>query len=221
MDRYFAGVVKADKAECVENLQREGCKVCFVGDGIDDTIAMKKADVSISLRGASSIAADTAHIVFLQEGLEKLCELRDIARDLDRNVKRSWSLILAPNIACLRGVFAMGFGIMASVVTSNVTALAALANGVLPLRKVAQLEAERRHRLEMSRTVATAARLHWHREGPRFTISADGLSSIPHFTPDHRVVNAESPPAAGTFATPDHRDQAVRFVESMAGDPGL
>ena len=48
----------------------------------------------------------------------------------------------------------MGFGIMASVVTNNVAALAALANGVLPLRKVAQIEAERRHRLEMTQSHA-------------------------------------------------------------------
>ena len=121
-----------------------------MGDGINDSIALKKANVSISLRGASSIATDTAQIVFLEEGLAKLCELRDIARDLDRNVKRSWSMILAPNIACIVGVFTLGFGIMASVVTNNVAALAALGNGILPLRKVAQLEAERRHRLEMS-----------------------------------------------------------------------
>jgi Cu2+-exporting ATPase len=110
--------------------------------------------VSISLRGASSIATDTAHIVFLEEGLAKLCELRDIARDLDQNVKRSWSMILAPNICCIVGVFTMGFGIMASVATNNVAALAALANGVLPLRKVAQIEAERRHRLELSQSHA-------------------------------------------------------------------
>ena len=134
--------------------RRKGCKVCFVGDGINDSIALKKANVSISLRGASSIATDTAHIVFLEEGLAKLCELRDIARDLDRNVKRSWSMILAPNIACIAGVFTMGFGIMASVVTNNVAALAALGNGVLPLRKVAQIEAERRHRLEMTQSRA-------------------------------------------------------------------
>jgi Cu2+-exporting ATPase len=150
MDRYFAQVLPADKAEYVAKLQSEGCKVCFVGDGINDSIALKKANVSISLRGASSIATDTAQIVFLEEGLAKLCELRDIARDLDRNVKRSWSMILAPNIACIAGVFTMGFGIMASVVTNNVAALAALGNGIMPLRKVAQIEAERRHRLEMS-----------------------------------------------------------------------
>ena len=154
MDRYFAQVLPADKADYVEKLQKEGCKVCFVGDGINDSIALKKANVSISLRGASSIATDTAHIVFLEEGLAKLCELRDIARDLDHNVKRSWSMILAPNIACIAGVFTMGFGIMASVVTNNVAALAALGNGVLPLRKVAQIEAERRHRLEMTQAHA-------------------------------------------------------------------
>ncbi len=154
MDRYFAQVLPADKADYVEKLQKEGCKVCFVGDGINDSIALKKANVSISLRGASTIATDTAHIVFLEEGLAKLCELRDIARELDRNVKRSWSMILAPNITCIVGVFTMGFGIMASVVTNNVAALAALANGVLPLRKVAQIEAERRHRLEISQSHA-------------------------------------------------------------------
>ena len=67
--------------------RRKARKVCFVGDGINDSIALKKANVSISLRGASSIATDTAHIVFMEEGLAKLCELRDIARDLDRNVE--------------------------------------------------------------------------------------------------------------------------------------
>jgi hypothetical protein len=75
--------------------------------------------------------------------------LRDISRELDKNVKRSWQLILAPNIACIAGVFTLGFGIMASVITNNVAALAALGNGMLPLRKVAQIEAERRHQREL------------------------------------------------------------------------
>ena len=149
MDRYFAQVLPADKADYVEKLQKEGRKVCFVGDGFNDAIALKKADVSISLRGATSIATDTAHVVFMEQGLEKLCELRDIARDLERNVRQSWLMILVPNIACVFGVFTLGFGIGASVVTNNVAALGALANGLWPMRKVAQLEAERRHLFEM------------------------------------------------------------------------
>ncbi len=136
MDRYFAQVLPADKADYVARLQKEGRKVCFVGDGINDSIALKKADVSISLRGASSLATDAAQVVFLEGGLARICELRKIARDLDRNVNRSWSMIVAPNVANMIGVFTMGTGIMTSVVTNNVSALAALANGLLPLRKV-------------------------------------------------------------------------------------
>jgi heavy metal translocating P-type ATPase len=143
MDRYFAQVLPADKADYVAKLQAEGRKVCFVGDGINDSIALKKADVSISLRGASTIATDTAHIVFLEGGLSRLCDLRDIARDLDRNVNRSWSMIVAPNVTNVIGVFTMGFGVMTSVLTNNVSALLALANGLLPLRKIAQAESDR------------------------------------------------------------------------------
>ena len=38
-------------------------------------------------------------------------------------------MILVPNITCIAGVFTMGFGIMASVITNNVSAIGALANG--------------------------------------------------------------------------------------------
>lgn len=149
MDIHFAQVLPADKADYVKKLQDQGMKVCFVGDGINDSIALKQANVSISLRGATSIATDTAQIVFMEQGLGKLCELRDIARAMDRNVRNSWTMILLPNIACVAGVFTLGLGIGASVLTNNVAALGALANGVWPMRKVAQLEAERRHRLEL------------------------------------------------------------------------
>jgi Cu2+-exporting ATPase len=85
----------------------------------------------------------------MEQSLGKLCELRDIARNLERNVRNSWLMILGPNLACIGGVFTLGFGIGASVITNNVAALAALANGLLPMRRVAELEAERRHLLKM------------------------------------------------------------------------
>ncbi len=149
MDRYFAQVLPTDKADYVERLQQEGRKVCFVGDGVNDAIALKKANVSISLRGATSIATDTAQVVFMEPGLGKLCELLDISHELQSNVRISWGLILAPNILCIVGVFTMGFGIAMSVLTNNVAALAALANGIRPMRKVAGYEAERQHIMEM------------------------------------------------------------------------
>jgi Cu2+-exporting ATPase len=157
MDRYFAQVLPADKADYVARLQAEGRKVCFVGDGINDSIALKQANVSISLRGASTIATDTAHIVFLDEGLSHLCELRDIAAKLHKNVRRSWHMIVAPNVACVAGVFTLGFGIYASVFFNNVTALAAVANGLWPMRQVAAAEAKRKRALIAATAVDGAA----------------------------------------------------------------
>jgi len=82
----------------------------------------------------------------MEQGLGRLCELHDIALDLETNVRTSWALILVPNIACIAGVFALSFGIGVSVLTNNVAALVALANGVRP---IASLEAARRRMLEL------------------------------------------------------------------------
>ncbi len=143
MDRYFAEVLPQDKAKYVELLQKEGRTVCFVGDGINDSIALKKANVSISLRGASTIATDTAQVVFMEESLTKLLRLRDISHDLQRNVDRSWGLIIVPNIICVSGAFLAGFGVMHSMVFNQIGAVFALINGLLPLRKVAEAQAEK------------------------------------------------------------------------------
>ena len=93
---------------------------------------------------ASSIATDMAHVVFLEGGLSRLCDLRDIARDLDRNANRSWSMIVALNVTNVVGVFTMGFGIMTSVITNNVSSLFVLGSGLLPFRNIARANAERR-----------------------------------------------------------------------------
>ncbi|MCE0496696.1 MAG: heavy metal translocating P-type ATPase [Methylacidiphilales bacterium] len=143
MDRYFAEVLPQDKARYVELLQKEGRTVCFVGDGINDSIALKKANVSISLRGASSIATDTAQIVFMEESLARICDLKDFSLALEHNVQRSWNLILMPNGFCIAGVFLFGFNIWHSVFFNNASAILALLNGLLPLRKAARLHEER------------------------------------------------------------------------------
>jgi len=143
MDRYFAEVLPQDKAGYVQTLQKEGRRVCFIGDGVNDSIALKKADVSISLRGASSIATDTAQIVFMEESLQKLLHLCDISRDLQGNIDRSWRMIVGANLVCVAGALFGNFGVMHSMVFNQIGGLLAVGNGLLPLRKAAQLQREK------------------------------------------------------------------------------
>jgi heavy metal translocating P-type ATPase len=147
MDRYFAEVLPQDKAKYVELLQREGATVCFIGDGVNDSIALKKANVSISLRGASSAATDTAQVVFMEDSLNKLLQLHDVSRDLHRNIKTSWGLIVVPNLICIAGAFFAGFGVMHSMVFNQIGGMLALGNGLLPLRRAAKLRAAKERRV--------------------------------------------------------------------------
>jgi magnesium-transporting ATPase (P-type) len=207
MDRYFAQVLPADKADYVAKLQAEGRTVCFVGDGINDSIALKKADVSISLRGASSLATDTAQVVFIEGGLARLCELREIAHDLDRNINRSWAMIVAPNVTNMIGVFTMGFGIMASVITNNVSALAALANGLMPLRKVGRRESgvmSRRGAIvpveRLDQDLAPSSSLRTRRRAPTAVYPR---SDHPMMIPIRTMAPAPAPMVFGALTPPD------------------
>jgi Cu2+-exporting ATPase len=143
MDRYFAEVLPQDKAKYVELLQKEGRTVCFIGDGVNDSIALKTANVSISLRGASSVATDTAQVVFMEDTLIKLLQLYDVSRELHKNINQSWGLILVPNLFCIAGAFFAGFGVMHSMIFNQIGGMLAVANGLTPLRKVSRLRQEK------------------------------------------------------------------------------
>ncbi|MBF0102119.1 MAG: HAD-IC family P-type ATPase [Desulfobacterales bacterium] len=77
IDQYFYEVLPEEKANLIARLQCEGRSICFVGDGINDTIALKKANVSISLSGASTIATDSEQIVLMGQNLNQLTTLFD------------------------------------------------------------------------------------------------------------------------------------------------
>ncbi|NKC12845.1 MAG: heavy metal translocating P-type ATPase [Gammaproteobacteria bacterium] len=140
IDICFAEVLPQDKGAYVDLLRSQGHTVCFLGDGINDSIALQKAHVSVSLRGASAIATDTAQIVFMEENLRRICELSDIAKNLERNVGFSWQLILALNLFCIAGTFLFGFGVLSSVVANNGAAIGALYNGLRPRRLLKDLK---------------------------------------------------------------------------------
>ena len=63
--------------------------------------------------------------------------------------------------------------------------------------------------------------LQWHPDKPQFTIRAQWLSFVVRFTHDVLEVDAELSLAAKAFATQKHRQNAVRFIDSIANDLGL
>jgi len=146
VDHFFAEVLPQDKSRLVEKLQREGRRVCFVGDGINDAIALKNADVSVSLRGASSLATNTAQIVLMDESLRQLGQLFQVARDYDSNLRTLLATTYLPGIASLAGVFLLGTGTGTALILFNMSMVAALVNAVWPaLREWDETSADRKN----------------------------------------------------------------------------
>lgn len=133
MDNYFAEFLPQDKSNYIRELQKKGLKVAMVGDGINDGAALSLADVSISLKGASDVAIDSADIIFMDGNLAKLDQLYDISHVLKRDLNRSLKMIVIPNVICIVGSL-MGFvNIGMSLVLNNVFNMLAVAQATAPL----------------------------------------------------------------------------------------
>ncbi len=134
MDSYFYDVLPSEKANIVEKLQQEGKKVCFVGDGINDAIAMKTANVAISLTGASSIATDVAEVVLMDGSLTHLCRLFDISKSLDTHLKNSFNITLIPTVISIAGAFLFNLGFTTAIIIKNSLFFVGVGHAVLPVK---------------------------------------------------------------------------------------
>jgi Cu2+-exporting ATPase len=142
MDSYFYEILPENKAQIVEQLQKKGHSVCFVGDGINDAIAMKKANVSISLRGATSIATDMAEVVLMDGSLSHLCDLVDISQKLDENLQKTLGLVLAPGVINLIGAFMLHFWILTALVVNTAFGVVGISNAMRPLKEISHEKTE-------------------------------------------------------------------------------
>ena len=132
IDRYFAEVLPQDKSELVKQLQDEGRKVCFVGDGINDAIALKQATVSVSLSGATTAATDTAQTILMDGTLEHLPTLFEVGDRFDGNMRGNIAAAIAPAVASIGGIFFFGTGVRLAIVMYNVSVASSLINATLP-----------------------------------------------------------------------------------------
>ena len=84
LDRYWAGLLPGDKVEQVEKLlaeKRQGEKLLFVGDGINDAPVLALADAGVAMGGLGSDAAiEAADVVLMDDQPGKLADAVKIAR---------------------------------------------------------------------------------------------------------------------------------------------
>jgi hypothetical protein len=126
----------AEVAARIRAWQRDGRRVCAVGDGRGGPIAQGAADASVSIAGIAAFAGapgagDVADAVLLDGDLAKLALVFDLARDLAANLRLDLTALLAPSPLLAAGIFLLGFRTPATLLLTSAGALAATANATL------------------------------------------------------------------------------------------
>jgi Cu+-exporting ATPase len=117
IDKVFAEVLPAEKAEKVKELQAAGKIVAFAGDGVNDAPALAQAQVGIAFASGTDVAVESADITLLKTDLNGILRARNLSLATMRNIRQNLFFAFIYNILGVpiaAGVLFPVFGILLS-----------------------------------------------------------------------------------------------------------
>jgi len=94
----FGRVKPHQKKLLIEHLQKHGRKVCMIGDGVNDVLALKQADVSVSLGSGTDASRNISHFVLLTDDFAALPKVVKQGRQIVSNLEKAAVLYLVKTL---------------------------------------------------------------------------------------------------------------------------
>ncbi len=140
IDDFVAEVMPEDKLNAVVNLQNAGGCVAMVGDGINDSPALKQADVGIAMGSGTDVAIDSADVILVGEDLRTLDTVFDLSRATVRNIKENlfwafiYNVVMIPVAAGAFSALGFSFNPMIAALCMSLSSLFVVGNALRLLR---------------------------------------------------------------------------------------
>jgi len=115
IEQFRAGMLPDDKEQFVQALQQQGKIVAMVGDGINDSQALARADVGIAMGQGTDIAMDVAKMTLMRSDLSKIPAAIRLSRRTVATIRQNlfWAFIYnLIGIPIAAGVLYPAFGFM-------------------------------------------------------------------------------------------------------------
>lgn len=87
IDKIISEVLPQDKENEILKLQKQGKKVAFVGDGINDSPALIRADVGLAIGSGTDIAIESADVVLIKDNLLDVVTAIKLSDAVIKNIK--------------------------------------------------------------------------------------------------------------------------------------
>ena len=97
VDEYYSEVLPEDKAGFVGKEKADGRKVIMIGDGINDSPALSKADVGIAISDGAEIAREIADVTIAADDLREIITLRRLSEAMMKRIHKNYRRIIGIN----------------------------------------------------------------------------------------------------------------------------
>ena len=112
IDECYSEVMPNQKDEIITNLKNQGKTVGMVGDGINDSPALARADVGIAVGAGTDIAIESADVVLMKSDLQDVVTAIKLSKQTLKNIKENLFWAFFYNILCIplaMGIFYPAF----------------------------------------------------------------------------------------------------------------